>query len=138
MAVAKDCTRCGVVKPLEDFSPGLGRHGRSSWCKACHGEYDRENVEARRERKRRYRERHPDKMKEQRRDYERQNRDKVNARARFNHAVRTGKITRPDTCERCGTEGYVHGHHADYSKEYEVEWLCRDCHQIEHGKVVTT
>lgn len=35
---------------------------------------------------------------------------------------------------RCGTDKNVHGHHHDYSKPLDVEWLCSTCHGIEHRK----
>lgn len=51
---------------------------------------------------------------------------------RLQHAIKSGKLTRPDRCERCGREGYVDGHHHDYSKPLDVEWLCRRCHMAHH------
>lgn len=54
---------------------------------------------------------------------------KVLARRALNGAVRRGKILRPSTCERCGqVRKVVTGHHPDYSKPLEVEWLCYECH----------
>ena len=38
----KRCTHCGVVKPLEDFTPNASRtDGRQSWCKDCASENKR-------------------------------------------------------------------------------------------------
>lgn len=58
------------------------------------------------------------------------------ARQRFHYAVRSGKMKRPDTCERCGFMSSnprdIHGHHHDYDKPLDVEWLCRPCHQKHH------
>ena len=50
-----------------------------------------------------------------------------------------GLLTRPSKCQRCGeaerfgTDGrsLLHGHHADYSKPLDVEWLCASCHRKE-------
>lgn len=56
------------------------------------------------------------------------------ARQRLNQAVRHGKAIRPDTCERCGAVARVEGHHHDYSKPLEVEWLCRPCHFAHHSE----
>ncbi len=58
-------------------------------------------------------------------------RSQVNQRLRY--AVRMGRVKRAEACERCGREGRVDGHHHDYSKPLEVEWLCRTCHTAEHG-----
>lgn len=47
-------------------------------------------------------------------------------------AVSKGQISKASSCERCGAEGETHGHHADYSRPLDVEWLCRVCHGREH------
>lgn len=54
------------------------------------------------------------------------------ARMAFNLAVRSGKIIR-QPCSKCG-KPRAHGHHADYSKPLDVEWLCARCHGREHRK----
>lgn len=59
-------------------------------------------------------------------------RTKVQANNRLGHAIRHGKVVRPDACERCGAKGNVEGHHHDYSKPLDVEWLCRPCHAAHH------
>lgn len=43
-------------------------------------------------------------------------------------AIRNGEFGRPDECEKCGKKGKIHGHHHDYSKPLEVQWLCPKCH----------
>src|SRR5208282_6622436 len=56
------------------------------------------------------------------------------AREAVDRALRRGKMTKPDTCSRCGASGVIEGHHSDYSKVLEVVWLCSPCHREEHGK----
>lgn len=59
---------------------------------------------------------------------------KEQARSQMHHALRSGRLIRPAACEDCGRVGRVDGHHLDYSKPLEVEWLCRGCHNEAHGK----
>ena len=54
------------------------------------------------------------------------------ARLALNNAVRSGLISRPSRCARCGGGGKIHGHHDDYSMPIRVEWLCSECHGVEH------
>ena len=53
------------------------------------------------------------------------------ARKALSEAVRTGRLQRPEVCERCGGSGPIEGHHADYSRPLDVEWLCVPCHTAE-------
>lgn len=47
-------------------------------------------------------------------------------------AARSGRITRPTHCQKCGKECTPHSHHDDYSKPLDVRWLCAKCHGAEH------
>lgn len=57
----------------------------------------------------------------------------------YRSAIRAGILIRPDTCSRCGERpGYgrdgrslIQGHHHDYSKPLDVEWICAKCHRVE-------
>lgn len=51
-----------------------------------------------------------------------------------NSRVAAGTMHKPDSCERCGTEGPVQAHHDDYDKPLDVIWLCTSCHGAEHRK----
>ena len=57
---------------------------------------------------------------------------KSSARAKLNHALKTGLIMR-FACLKCG-EAETEAHHHDYSKPLDVEWLCRPCHAAAHRK----
>ena len=59
---------------------------------------------------------------------------KQNARVRVYDAIKKGKITRPDKCDKCKTETKPEAHHKDYLKPLDVSWLCKSCHCLEHKK----
>lgn len=57
------------------------------------------------------------------------------ARKKLQHAVERGEIQRPTICQECGRSGVlIQAHHADYSKPFEVDWLCSKCHGLVHRK----
>jgi len=84
----KRCTRCGEMKPLEDFHVQRKASGTEypvSKCKPCLVAYNRErrDPDRQREYKRRYAERHPERVREQRRArYQREDKDLKREQAR--------------------------------------------------------
>jgi len=48
------------------------------------------------------------------------------------NAVRDGKIKRQEFCSECGSTKKVEAHHDDYSKPFDVRWLCEVCHKEWH------
>lgn len=60
------------------------------------------------------------------------NPEKARSQWRLNKAVQRGSVARPGECGQCGKECVPHGHHADYSRAFEVEWLCARCHGRAH------
>jgi len=46
-------------------------------------------------------------------------------------------IFRPKNCSKCGNKGEMHSHHPDYTKPFEICWLCKLCHMTLHGMVHT-
>ena len=85
---------------------------------------------AKRESDNNWRLKNPEKVKDYRRRYPEKNK----ARHLLRSAIRRGEIVRPTTCSRCKEEGYIEGHHYDYSKPLDVIWLCKKCHAKEHLK----
>lgn len=61
-------------------------------------------------------------------------RAKQKARTRLNYAISKGKIIRPDKCNECKNRGKIEAHHTNYEKPYDVIWLCRECHRVQHKK----
>ena len=63
------------------------------------------------------------------------NPEKRKAQQKFCEAVRRGKVARPSACPKCGGGGVIDGHHFDYSKPLEVEFMCRPCHVKQHREM---
>ncbi len=63
--------------------------------------------------------------------YHKNNVEKVKARYQ---ARRYSEV--PKKCSECSLSGSVDGHHNDYSKPLEVQWLCRQCHANVHREIV--
>lgn len=59
---------------------------------------------------------------------------RIKATSLLSWYVTQGRIIKPKFCSECGRKGVVQGHHHDYSKPLDVEWLCRFCHLRRHGK----
>ena len=51
-------------------------------------------------------------------------------------AIKAGFLIRPSSCSKCLKECKPEGHHDDYDKPLEVRWLCKICHNHEHGKLL--
>lgn len=148
------CIYCKIEDlPITAFYPSVPYR-----CKECSKKYEREkrakNPEKARARGRAFYNSHRDHI----RDYERRrykekgpkgtqsgklaivkrwaaaNPEKRKAAQRLWYAVKTGKIIRPTKCSKCGYEGRIDGHHHDYSKPYDVTWLCASCHRIIHNE----
>jgi len=58
--------------------------------------------------------------------------EKIKARERINRALKSGKLVKPEECEKCGRTIFLHGHHEDYNQPLKVEWLCKTCHRQKH------
>jgi len=159
----KKCARCGETKALEDFHRDRGRpDGRFSYCKICncariqaHKETKAGAIASMKYRTSKagragYRRRsksYANKIKAMRATpegkarrkaegvkYRTKNKAKRSAHGAVSSAIRSGKITAPDNCSRCGSADSIQAHHTSYSVEdwLNVEWLCGACHGAEH------
>ena len=144
----KRCFKCGELKPLDDFygHPQMA-DGRVNKCKECNKvevkinrqnkrefylEYDRKRavlphrVEARQV----YNSIRPEVSQRAKGKWIERNPEKRQAQNAVNNAIRKGRLIRR-SCEICG--GRAHAHHDDYSKPFDVRWLCPK-HHSEHHK----
>jgi hypothetical protein len=133
----KTCFKCSLTFPIEHFykHPQMA-DGHLNKCKGCTkldtaARYERKNgcVEYERERLRK-----PERKAAMKRYQQaRRAREPVKYAARnaVSNAIRDGRLVR-GACSKCGSEERVQGHHYDYSKPLDVEWLCFKCHR-EHA-----
>ena len=134
----KTCVMCKTEKELSKFNrDGSRRDGFSNKCKDCERIYRRikreRNPEGYREHDRRYYSLHKDEIKRKRKSYGQSNVLKTRARWSLKQAVYAGLIKR-GVCVVCG-KLETDAHHKDYSKPYDVVWLCRKHHmRVEHRR----
>jgi hypothetical protein len=65
-------------------------------------------------------------------DWRKQHPDAYRAQTAVSNAIRDGKLIKLP-CEICGTTKNVHAHHKDYSRPFEVAWLCALHHHRLHA-----
>ena len=145
------CSKCDQWKPREGFYITSSGRPRSN-CRKCH----RHDVNSRaalkrqanRERCRLWREANPEASATNSKRYAKNNRERIKkqkreearstkgrARDALHKAVYRGKIIKPSRCQDCGDpvpKEQLHGHHEDYGKPLDVEWLCGTCHGARH------
>ncbi len=119
----KLCSACKIEKELSEFHKDQCRKdGFQYRCKECRREdqrvYRQTNVgkEVHRRDSRKHRQLYPEKTK---------------AHNAIDYALKIGQLTK-QPCP-CG-ETEVEGHHKDYSKPLDVDWLCTKCHTKLHRK----
>lgn len=133
-----DCTRAykAAWKKSERGKESEAKYRSSPQAKARARKWREENRERVREINReaskahygRNRERLQKKQSDDRKRYP----EKHKARQMVSLAVFFGMITKPGTCENCGTRKRLEAHHRDYWKPLDVVWLCTPCHSAEH------
>jgi hypothetical protein len=150
----KLCSKCREEKDITEFNL-RGRGCRRAECKACRRTYtaeylSRDDVKERDKLRKRksiitsadrihkcqHKSRQSVKSKELRNAsverYVKKYPEKYEARWRIREAIRAGKIIKPTTCSKCNVSGIIQAHHPDYSKPYDVIWLCPLCHSRAH------
>jgi len=148
----KTCRVCKMEFNIAMFHKNTkSKDGHTTFCKSCiskkNKQYKNKNIDKIREARiefrdsgrqaessRKYRKNNRDKLRIANRIYKLNNKHKDHARSIFYMAVSSGKIIRPSTCSKCGSDSEIEGHHEDYNKPLDVMWLCIPCHGKEHRK----
>ncbi len=70
--------------------------------------------------------------------WQEKNKAKKKAQEKVGSAIRSNKLTRPETCSICGqTDCKIQAHHWDYDKPLDVVWCCIQCHNdIHHNNLM--
>lgn len=149
----KICCICGVMKPLNMYWKNRAHlDGHTSQCAECkkrilkdtarkmaennparRSEYYKKNRERELASAKRSAEKRKDKIKVYMKDYQKRNAHKLRAQYKLRYAVYKGTVKRIDTCEVCGVNPSQEAHHYDYSRMFDVVWVCRSCHKGIHA-----
>ena len=57
------------------------------------------------------------------------------ARKAIANAVQRKRIIKPEVCNSCGVSCNPEAHHSDYSKPFDVLWVCKKCHHEIHDQL---
>ena len=147
----KRCRVCKVEKELKEFNKDKSRKdGFQGMCKLCLKQYYHLNKEKITQCHKQYRQLNKEKIKQYyqinreeikeyqkqyQKQYYRRNPEKNKARQKLNRAVRSGKVHKPVFCSSCDSDKHLEAHHTDYTKPFDVLWLCRSCHRELHSKI---
>jgi len=140
MVRSKECFKCNIVKPLEDFykHPQMP-DGHVNKCKECNKNDSTANRNKNIERVRAYdraRGKDPIRIKantEITRAWRAEDKRRSAAHSSVSQAIRNGSLVR-QPCVRCGEAKSV-AHHEDYDKPLDVVWLCQPCHKQRHKEL---
>lgn len=136
----RNCKKCSATKPLDAFyKVRAGKETRDTTCKECRKAAVLAKRHANIGHFRKYdRSRGSRTKRGYVKEWRTRSRIKEQAHNRVTRALASGRISKPGSCEQCGTDNRsIHAHHDDYSKQLDVRWLCVACHQqwhAEHGE----
>ncbi len=135
----KICTKCGLAKDESEFHrQTTSKDGLKCWCKKCSKkiahDYYLDNQKLIKERASKWKKDNPKRKAESAVKYSIKQRaehpERKIARNAVNNALRDGRLKKePCLCGK--TE--VEGHHENYSKPLEIEWMCVKCHITLHS-----
>ena len=130
----KTCSTCKIEKQVSEFYKN--KQGLEYQCKLCKKEYQQFHKTERAEYDRAYCQTSAGKKAHKRSKAKSIQKypEKIKAKSAVNNAIALGKLQRSVFCEHCGLPTKTEGHHSDYNKLLDVEWLCRECHNDLHRK----
>ncbi len=152
----KRCSKCKIDKSRSEFYKDCStKDGLQGWCKSCRAEHqqtEKGKASQQKSDRKRYLG-NKEKLLQDSKDYKetkagkesQRKSDRIRCLAHpekrkaiqvVNSAIRAGKFHRPDFCESCFQENFVQGHHPDYDKPLEVDWLCPECHRKLHKELL--
>lgn len=103
----------GILRPLCSWcNVVIENFKKKNYCKKCAAKYNRE-----------WRKKNPPSPEQKLKDF---------VRGKTYYEIKMGRLIRKP-CEICG-ESKVEAHHDDYSKPFEIRWLCIKHHHEFHGK----
>ncbi len=133
------CSKCKMWLPAtEYYNDARTGNGLKGQCKKCHtkGNIETRNLKNNRRINREYmaraRKQNPSKFHQRDKNRPPASPEKVLARSILNGAVKNGTLDKPPLCSKCGSPRRINGHHPDYEKPLEVDWLCPICHAEAH------
>ena len=124
------CKPCSTEAGREwrEANPEQAKEANRKWCEA--------NRERKAENNRKWREENPERKAENNRKWRKANPEKIRAQTTVENALKANRLTKPTQCEDCGRGARLHGHHSDYTRPLEVNWLCPLCHSARHSETL--
>ena len=120
----KTCRKCKQEKLMTEFSKKKGKLLQSQ-CKSCKALYYREWYRSNgRKRSKNYMEAIL--------VWQKNHRIVNNVGNKVFHALRTGRLVKALSCIICGKVGKINAHHDNYSKPFDILWVCSSCHKKIH------
>lgn len=135
----KTCFNCGESQDESLFRP------KQNTCRSCrtklHAIWVINNPEKEKQHKKRYKEKNIEKFRTNKllccRKGRKLHPEKHCAHVLVSRAIKKGKLIR-GACNSCGSTLNIQAHHEDYSKKYDVVWLCAKCHNKIHNPLRRT
>jgi hypothetical protein len=150
----KECSKCGIEKPLDHFKTIKKTGKLCSWCYFCSNEctkkwkennkariiqwrkqYNKDNADVLSKKSKQYYSENKERMLDYFRKYHKENNQAQIARHKILNRKEHWGLIPPSECSGCGDVGRVEAHHDDYNKPLEVRWLCRSCHKQFHHEL---